>query len=142
MRQLSKFVCAAWIFVCGCLAFSIPLTAQIEPIPNLKVQPTPLPGGDILPPYGLLNQFLPGPADQTPPFDPMNADPHGITNFRGTMAMGYTVGTATDNKGNPYAVLTDIRVYRGQYIGGRSPDPSNSGGYTASAPAHGTFVEI
>ena len=33
------------------LAFSVPLKAQIDPIPNLKVQPIPLPGGDIaLPP--------------------------------------------------------------------------------------------
>ena len=134
MRQLSKFVCASCIFVCGCLAFSIPLTAQIEPIPNLKVQPTPLPGGDILPPYGLLNQFLPGPADQTPPFDPMNADPHGITNFRGVTAIGYTSGPAMDNQGNKYVVITDIRVYQGEYIGGEIADP-NSAGATKSARA-------
>ena len=43
------------------LAFGVALRAQIEPIPNLKVQPIPLPGGDILPPYGLFNQFFPGP---------------------------------------------------------------------------------
>lgn len=73
------------------LAFSVPLKAQIEPISTLKVQPIPLPGGDIFPPtvlpdgkmvpsYGLYNQFFPGPPNQNPPFDPMNADPHGITN--------------------------------------------------------------
>src|ERR1700676_2312553 len=64
------------------LAFSVPLKAQIEPIPTLKVQPIPLPGGDIVPPtvlpdgtvvpsYGLFNQFFPGPPNQNPPFDPM-----------------------------------------------------------------------
>src|SRR6516162_4119614 len=74
------------------LLFSVPLRAQIEPIANLKVLPIPLPGGDIFPPYGLYNQFFPGPPNQTPPFDPMNADPHGITNFRGVTAMGYTFG--------------------------------------------------
>jgi hypothetical protein len=124
------------------LSFSVPLRAQIEPIPNLKVQPIPLPGGDILPPYGLFNQFLPGPPHQTPPFDPMNADPHGITNFRGVTAMGYTSGPAMDNQGNKYIVITDIRVYQGEYIGGETADLINSAGATQSARARGTFVEI
>jgi len=48
------------------LAFSLALTAQIEPIPNLKVQPIPLPGGDIVPLYGLATSFLPGPPNQPP----------------------------------------------------------------------------
>jgi hypothetical protein len=124
------------------LAGSNILLGQIDPIPNLKVQPLPLPGGDVVPGFGLVHSFIPGPSGQTPPFDPIGADPHVLTNFRGIMAMGYTLGTATDNKGNSYAVLTDVRVYRGEYLGGRSPDPNNSGGYTASAPSRGTFVEI
>jgi len=49
------------------LAFSVPLRAQIDPIPNLSVQPIPLPGGDIFPPYGLYNQFFPGHPNATPP---------------------------------------------------------------------------
>lgn len=125
------------------LAFSTQLTAQIEPIPNLAVQPIPIPGGDIdtTRPYGLFNQFFPGPPGQTPPFDPMNADPHGITNFRGVTAMGYTNGMATDNQGKKYAVITDIRVYQGEYTGGKIADP-NTAGATKSARARGTFVEI
>src|SRR5215469_12557187 len=94
------------------LLFSVPLRAQIEPIANLKVVPIPLPGGDIFPPYGLYNQFFPGPPNQTPPFDPMNSDPHGITNFRGVTAMGYTSGPATDNSGNAYTVMTDSTAPR------------------------------
>jgi hypothetical protein len=131
------------------LAFSVPLKAQIEPISTLKVQPIPLPGGDIIAPtvlpdgrlvpsYGLFNQFFPGPPNQNPPFDPMNADPHGITNFRGVTAMGYTSGFTTDQK---FAVVTDIRVYQGDYIGGETADP-NTAGATKSTRAHGTFVEI
>ena len=126
------------------LTFGVPLKAQIEPIPTLKVQPIPLPGGDIFPPngqfpsYGLFNQFFPGPPNQNPPFDPMNADPHGITNFRGVTAMGYTGGFTNDQK---FAVVTDIRVYQGDYIGGEIADP-NTAGATRSARAHGTFVEI
>ena len=120
------------------LAFSAPLKAQIEPISALKVQPIPLPGGDIFPPYGLYGQFFPGPPNQNPPFDPMNADPQGITNFHGVTAMGYTGGFTTDKK---FAVVTDIRVYQGDYIGGEIADP-NSAGATQSGRAHGTFVEI
>jgi hypothetical protein len=119
------------------LAASFPLKAQIEPISTLKVQPIPLPGGDIFPPYGLYNQFFPGPPN-TAAFDPTNADPHGITNFRGVSAMGYTSGFTTDQK---FAVVTDIRVYQGDYVGGEIADP-NSAGATKSARAHGTFVEI
>ena len=123
------------------LAFSVSLRAQIDPIPNLPVQPIPLPGGDILAPYGLFNQFIPGPPGQNPPFDPMNADPHGITNFRGVTAMGYTSGMTDDKQ---FVVITDIRVYQGDYIGGKvaNPDPAKSAGATKSARAHGTFVEI
>jgi len=123
------------------LAFSVPLKAQIDPIPNLTVQPIPIPGGDIISPYGLFSQFFPGPPNQTPPFDPMNADPHGITNFRGITAMGYTFGSATDNQGNPYGVITDIRVYQGEYVGGETAN-ANSAGATKSAASRGTFVEI
>jgi hypothetical protein len=131
------------------LALSFPLKAQIEPISTLKVLPTPLPGGDIFPPtvlsdgtvvpsYGLFNQFVPGPPNQNPPFDPMNADPQGITNFRGITAMGYTSGFTKDQK---FAIVTDIRVYQGDYIGGEIADP-NTAGASKSARAHGTFVEI
>lgn len=131
------------------LAFSAPLNAQIEPISALKVQPIPLPGGDMIPPnplpgggvfpsYGLFNQFLPGPPNRNPPFDPMNADPQGITNFHGVTAMGYTSGFTADKK---FIVLTDIRVYQGDYIGGEIAE-TNSAGATKSARAHGTFVEI
>jgi hypothetical protein len=123
------------------LAFSVHLKAQIDPIANLKVVPIPLPGGDIFPPYGLYNQFFPGPPNQNPPFDPVNADPHGITNFRGVTAMGYTSGPATDNSGANYTVITDIRVYQGEYVGGEIAD-ANSAGATRSARARGTFVEI
>jgi hypothetical protein len=132
------------------LAFSVPLKAQIEPISTLKVQPIPLPGGDIVPPtvlpdgtvgpsYGLYNQFFPGPPN-TPSFDPKNADPQGITNFHGVTAMGYTSGFTTD-KDKKFAVVTDIRVYQGDYIGGEIADPTTAGA-TQSARAHGTFVEI
>ena len=129
-------------FAVSFLLVSLGLRAQIDPIPNLDVQPLPLPGGDVFPGFGLYHQFFPGPPGQNPPFDPINADPHGITNFRGVTAMGYTLGSATDNNGKAYAVITDIRVYKGQYLGGKAVDLMNTAGYTESELASGTFVEI
>lgn len=100
------------------------------------VQPVPIPGGDVISPVGLVNQFFPGAGSI---YDGMDAEPHGITNFRGVLAMGYTSGLVTDNSGNSYQVITDIRVYQGDYIGAQAT--YNAGGST-SARARGTFVEI
>jgi hypothetical protein len=105
------------------LAVSITLTAQIQPIPNLPVQPIPIPGGDLVAGFGIVNAFVPGPSGQSPPYDPMGAEPQVITNFKGLTAMGYTSGLATDNKNNQYVVITDIRVYKGEYIGGKRRTP-------------------
>lgn len=90
----------------------------------------------MIPPFGLFNQFLPGVGAG---FDGLDADPHGITNFRGLVALGYTNGTATDNAGKTYNVITDIRVYQGDYVGAVA---NGGAGRTKSARAHGTFVEI
>ena len=67
------------------------------------------------------------------------ADPQGITNFSGTVAMGYTAGEATDSAGKTYQVITDIRVYQGDFIGAQA---TFGGGGTTSARAHGTCIEI
>jgi hypothetical protein len=74
----------------------------------------------------------------------MGAEPQGITNFKGVTAMGYTSGSATDNNNKQWTVITDIRVYKGEYIGGTTANlpADNSAGATASAKASGIFVEI
>jgi hypothetical protein len=99
-----------------------------------QVQPIPIPGGDVIQPFGLFNQYLPGTG-----LDGLNADPHGITNSQTLVAMGYTAGTATDNLGNTYNIGTDIRVYQGDYMGAEA---NGGAGRSKSAKAHGTFVEI
>lgn len=141
------------LFLFLLFAFSVPLMAQIQPIPNLNIQPLPIPGGDLVPGYGIVNSFVPGPSGQTPPFDPIGGEPNVITNFKGLVAMGYTSGLTmktSDNK--QYAVITDIRVYKGAYRGGKAADPANTAGATISAlsgnpeddndPANSVFVEI
>ena len=135
------------------LAFSVPLAAQIQPIPNLNIQPVPIPGGDLVPGYGIVNSFAPGPTGQTPPYDPIGAEPNAITNFKGLVAMGYTSGPATDGNGKQYVVITDIRVYKGAYRGGKAGDFGQpTAGATISAlsgnpeeyndPENSVFVEI
>ena len=106
-----------------------------------QVSPVPIPGGDLVAPFGtlpfgLINSFFPGVGAG---FDGLNADPHGIINFLGTVAMGYTNGQATDSSRKTYQVITDIRVYHGDYIGAQA---TFGGGGTTSGRAHGTFVEI
>jgi len=122
MTQGSKFGYALGIF----LICSLPLLGQVQPVP--------IPGGDVIQPFGLFNQFLPGTG-----LDGLNADPHGITNSHTLVAMGYTAGTATDKAGNTYNIGTDIRVYQGEYVGAEA---NGGAGRSKSAKAYGTFVEI
>jgi hypothetical protein len=126
MCSLPKFALAACVLVCG----SWQMQGQVYPIA--------IRGGDILARRHLLiNSFLPGPGVG---FDGLNAEPHGITNFSGLVAMGYTSGTATDTAGHTYNIGTDIRVYQGDYVGA-APANGVRGG-SVSAPTHGTFVLI
>lgn len=121
------------VFFAVCVLSSIAAWAQVQPP---QVFPVPIPGGDVIEPAGLINQFFPGVGAI---FDGLNAEPHGITNFHGVTALGYTDGLATDNTGKTYHVITDIRVYQGDYVGAKATFP---GGGTTSAKGHGTFVEI
>jgi hypothetical protein len=124
-----KLCCVVAILVLSGVA----LWGQAQPS---QVLPVPIPGGDLIAPFGLFNQFFPGVGTG---FDGLNADPHGITNTNGFVAMGYTAGTATDNNGKTYNVITDIRVYQADYVGAEA---NGGAGRTKSAKAQGTFVEI
>lgn len=125
------------LFVALSLLFLTTVAAwgQFQPPP---IVPVPIPGGDVVPAPGpgVINSFFPGIGAT---YDGEDADPHGITNFKGNVAMGYTLGTATDNAGKQWAVITDIRVYQGDYFGAQ---PTSGAGGSSSAKAHGTFVEI
>jgi hypothetical protein len=109
---------------------SVAVWAQAPPP---QVFPVPIRGGDVLPP--LINVFAPG--DPALGFDGLNAEPYAITNIKGVTAMGYTMGQATDSAGNAFQVVTDLRVFQGDYVGAVS-----TSGVSASARAHGTFVLI
>ena len=105
-------------FAIACaVASTLPVLAQVPPVPIV--------GGDNYPP--MVHQFTPCTGVGC---DGLNAEPNGITNFRSSVALAYTAGTATDSHGASYNVGTDIRVYQGEYV---AADGTH---------ARGTFVEI
>jgi hypothetical protein len=103
--------------------------------PPPQVFPVPISGGDVIPPP--INAFAPG--DATIGFDGRDAEPFVVRNIKGVTAMGYTMGHATDSAGTAYQVITDLRVFQGDYVGATATFPS---GGSTSARAHGTFVLI
>jgi len=82
--------------------------------PPGSTEPVPIPGGLVLPPQ--IHVFAPGPTDQG--FQGSDVEPSVITNYRGFTAIGYPGGfsTATDSNGIEYDVVTDVRVFQGEYI--------------------------
>jgi hypothetical protein len=134
MRHI--FYAGAVLLLLASLAAMARVARAQAPPPPPAIQPVPISGGDVVPPVGIINIFSPGVGTG---FDGMDAEPHVFSNFRGVSAMGYTLGTATDNSGNAYQVITDIRVFQGDYVGGQS---TYGAGGTTSAKTHGTFVEI
>jgi hypothetical protein len=120
-------------------AVSILTSAAVWAQAPPEVFPVPVPGGDVVPPIQWINIFTPGGPGAG--FDGVNAEPNTITNFDGVIAMGYTLGTATDTAGKVYQVVGDVRVFKGDYYGAVST--FDAGGTTTSRKkVHGTFVEI
>jgi hypothetical protein len=124
------------------LGFAVSILSGAAVWAQAPPQPVPIPGGDVIPPLTTnITQFTPGVPGPGVFFDGVNAEPNGITNFDGVIAMGYTLGTASDNAGKEYQVVTDVRVYQGDYIGA-VPTFGAGGTTTSRKKAHGTFVEI
>ncbi len=90
----------------------VPAGASAKADPPGSTEPVPIPGGDVIPP--LIHIFVPGPTSLA--FDGVDVEPNGITNFRGFVAQGYPVGTATGSDGKTYNLMTDMRVFQGEYV--------------------------
>jgi len=82
--------------------------------PPGATDPVPIPGGLVLPPQ--IHVFAPGPVNEG--FQGVDTEPSVITNYRGFTAIGYPggFGTATDGNGTSYDVVTDVRVFHGEYV--------------------------
>lgn len=93
---------------------------------SLLPVPKPIPGGldlsgfGFLPPYDFIHTFVPGPEGQVLPFSGgtlqgLDVERGTITNFRGSTANAYHVGTAEGSDGHSYNLETDMRVLSGTY---------------------------
>jgi hypothetical protein len=80
--------------------------------PPGSAEPVPIPGGDVIPP--LIHNFLPGPTSLG--FDGIDVEPNGITDFRGFVAQTTLGGTATGSDGKTYNLMSDMRVFQGEYV--------------------------
>jgi hypothetical protein len=83
--------------------------------------PTPIPGGIQLTPELLIHVFGAGDPSVTLPFTGItlqgfDVEPSTITDFRGSSAVAYHVGTARASDGRTYGVETDVRVFEGHYV--------------------------
>ena len=84
---------------------------EVPPAPN------PIPGG--LAPG--VHVFAPGDTAVTLPFSGgalqgFDVEPGTITDFNGSSAVAYHVGTAQGSDGNTYNLETDIRAFKGEYV--------------------------
>lgn len=86
--------------------------------------PEPIPGGlpvGAPPPYDLIHIFLPGPPDITLPFSKLqlmglDVEPTTITDYKGTTALAYVIGTVSGSDDVTYGLEADIRAFEGKYI--------------------------
>ena len=83
--------------------------------------PTPIPGGIELAPGNVIHVFAPGDPSVTLPFtgiilQGLDVEPSTITDFKGSTAVAFHVGTARANDGTTYNLETDIRAFEGEYL--------------------------
>jgi hypothetical protein len=83
--------------------------------------PNPIPGGLELAPGLVIHVFGPGDPAVTLPFTGINlqgfnVEPGTITDFDGSTAVAYHVGSARGSNGVTYGLETDIRAFEGDYV--------------------------
>jgi hypothetical protein len=84
--------------------------------------PSPIPGGiDLGPTAGVIHVFAPGDPSITLPFTGVtlqgfDVEPITATDFKGSSAVAFHVGSARGSDGKTYNLETDIRAFEGQYV--------------------------
>ena len=83
--------------------------------------PNPIPGGTELAPGLVIHVFGPGDPAVTLPFTGItlggfDVEPATITDFKGSSALAYHVGSARASDGRTYNLETDIRAFEGEYV--------------------------
>ena len=83
--------------------------------------PNPIPGGIELAPGIVIHVWGPGDPSVTLPFtgitlQGLDVEPATITNFRGSTAVAFHVGSVRASDGRTYNLETDIRAFDGRYM--------------------------
>jgi hypothetical protein len=85
--------------------------------------PAPIPGGQPVPVPGIdmIHVWGPGPAGLELPYSKgilqgLEFEPSTITDFNGSSALAYHVGTAVGSDGQMYNLETDMRAFEGDYV--------------------------
>jgi len=90
-------------------------TRHHPPLPN------PIPGGIELAPGILIHVWGPGDPSVTLPFtgitlQGLDVEPATMTNFSGSTAVAFHVGSVRASDGRTYNLETDIRAFDGRYM--------------------------
>jgi hypothetical protein len=85
--------------------------------------PNPIPGGIDLGGGTVIHVFAPGDPDITLPFtgvtlQGLDVEPGTITDFNGSSAVAFHVGTAQGSDGGTYNLETDMRAFEGEFVVG------------------------
>lgn len=85
--------------------------------------PNPIPGGIELAPGIVIHVWGPGDPSVTLPFtgitlQGLDVEPATLTNFSGSTAVAFHVGSVRASDGRTYNLETDIRAFDGQYMVG------------------------
>jgi hypothetical protein len=107
----------------GLASAALPATAEAHGRPKRGVRPAPepIPGGIELAPGQVIHVFAPGDDSITLPFTGVmlqgfDVEPGTITDFKGSSAVAFHVGTARGHDGTMFNLETDIRAFEGKYV--------------------------
>jgi hypothetical protein len=83
--------------------------------------PAPIPGGLEVAPGVVIHAFAPGDPAITLPFTGFalggfDVEPGTITDFNGSSAVAFHVGSAVGSDGRTYNLETDLRAFEGEYV--------------------------
>jgi hypothetical protein len=103
----------AWPSASG--AAGLPSRKGVLPAPN------PIPGGIDLGGGAVIHVFAPGDPSVTLPFSHLtlqgfDVEPGTITDFKGSSAVAFHVGTADRSDGRTFNLETDVRLMEGEYV--------------------------
>jgi len=108
----------------GAASLAWPHTAAATSLASARHRappPNPIPGGLQLAPGFVIHVFGPGDPAVTLPFtggtlQGLDYEPSTITDFDGSIAVAYHVGSARASDGRTYNLETDIRAFDGEYM--------------------------